>query len=65
VATAGVTSDKISSFQRVVDFAFVFFCDVEYEWSKTRVTVVSVLFPRGCASDGNYDACACFADLYG
>jgi len=38
---------------------------VEYEWSEACVAVVSVLFPGGCASDGDYDACACFADFYG
>ena len=65
MAVAGVISVKISSFERVVDFAFVFFCDVEYERPKTRVAVVSFLFPGGCASDGDYNTCACFTDFYG
>ena len=38
---------------------------MEYEWSEAGVVVASVLFPDGCASDGDYDACACFADFYG
>ena len=38
---------------------------MEYEWPETCVAVVSVLFPGGCASDGDYDSCACFADFYG
>jgi len=65
LAIAGVMSAKISSFQRAVDLAFVFFCNVKYEGPEARVSVVSVLFPDGCASDGDYDACACFADFYG
>ena len=63
--TACVISVKISFFQRVVNFAFVFFCDVKYEWPKARVSVVPLSFPDGCASDGDYYACACFADFYG
>ena len=27
--------------------------------------IFAVLFPDGCASDGDYYACACFADFYG
>ena len=65
VAVAGVKCGEVGFFEGVVDFVFVFFCDVEYEWSEAGVAVVSVLFPGGCASDGNYDACACFADFYG
>jgi len=38
---------------------------VEYEWSEAGVAVIAVLFPYGCASDGDYDAFACFADFYG
>ena len=63
--TACVISVKISFFQRVVDLAFVFFCDVEYEWAEARVSVVPILFPDCCASNGDYDACACCANFYG
>ena len=38
---------------------------MEDEWSQACVMVSAVLFPGGCASDGDYDACACFADFYG
>ncbi len=65
MAVACVEGVEVGSFERVVDFVFVFFCDVEYEWSEASVAVAAVLFPDGCASDGDYDACACFADFYG
>ena len=58
-------SGEVGAFQCVVDLVFVFFCDVEYEGSEACVAVGAVLFPDGCASDGDYDACACFADFYG
>jgi len=38
---------------------------VEYEGSEACVAVGAVLFPCGCSADGDYDACACFADFYG
>ena len=65
LAVAGVMSVEIGSFQCVIDFVFVFFCDVEYEWPEACVMVLSVLFPGGCASDGNNYTCACFGDFYG
>ncbi len=60
-----VAGGEVGAFQCVVDFVFVFFCDVEYEGPKACVAVVPLSFPDGCASDGDYDACACFADFYG
>ena len=65
LVTACVISVEVSSFQRVVDLVFVFFGDVEYKGAEACVAVGAVLFPDGCASDGDYDACACFADFYG
>jgi len=62
---AAVLDVKVRFFYCVVDFVFVFFCYVEYEWSEACVSVMLVLFPYSCASDGDYDACACFADFYG
>jgi hypothetical protein len=56
---------EVGAFECVVDLVFVFFCYVEDEWSQACVMVGAVLFPGGCASDGDYDACACFADFYG
>ena len=65
VAVAGVERVEVGFFEGVVDFVFVFFCYVEYEWPEAGVVVLPVLFPCGGASDGDYDACACFADFYG
>jgi len=65
VAVAGVGGVEAGFFEGVVDFVFVVFCYVEYVWSEACVPVASVLFVGGCASDGDYDACACFADFYG
>ena len=63
--TACVISVEVSSFQRVVDLVFVFFGDVEYKGAEACVAVGAVLFPDGCASDGDYDTRCCFADFYG
>jgi len=60
-----VAGSEVGAFQCVVDLVFVFFCDVEDEGPEACVAVCAVLFPDGGASDGNYDACACFADFYG
>ena len=38
---------------------------MEYERAEACVVEVVVLFPYGCASDGDYDASAGFADFYG
>ena len=65
MAVAGVKRVEVGFFEGVVDFVFVVFCYVEYEWAEACVSVALVLFPGGCASDGDYDACACFADFYG
>ena len=65
VAVACVKCVEGGFFEGIVDFVFVFFCYVEYEWPEAGVSVLPVLFPCGCASDGDYDACACFADFYG
>ena len=65
MAVAAVGGVEIRFFESVVDLVFVFFGDVEYEWSEAGVSVLPVLFPCGCASDGDYDACACFSDFYG
>ncbi len=40
--TTCAISAKICFLQCVVDFVFVFFCDVEYEGPEARVSVVSV-----------------------
>ena len=64
MAVAGVLCVEVGSFEGVVDFFFVFFRDVEYEGSEACVAI-SALLPGGCASDGDYDACAGFADFYG
>jgi len=65
LAVAVVVGVEVGFFEGVVDFVFVFFCNVEYEWSEAGVVVLPVLFPGGCASDGDYDACGGFADFYG
>ena len=65
VAVAGVKRVEGGFFEGVVDLVFVVFCYMEYEWSEAGVVVLPVLFPSGCASDGDYDACACFSDFYG
>ena len=65
VAVAGVKRVEVGFFKGVVDFVFVVFCYVEYEGSEAGVSVAAVLFVGGCASDGDYYACACFADFYG
>ena len=65
VAVAGVERVEVGFFEGVVDVVFVVFGYVEYVWSQPRVAVLPVLFLCGCASDGDYDACACFADFYG
>jgi len=65
VAVAGVKRVEVGFFEGVVDFVFVVFCYVEYEWPEAGVAVASVLFPGCCAADGNYDSCACFTDFYG
>ena len=62
---AFVLDVEVCFFECVVDFFFVVFCYVEYEWSEACVVVVAFLFPYGCASDGNHDAFAYFADFYG
>ena len=65
MAVAVVVCVESGSFKGVADFAFVFFGDVKYEWSEAGVAVFAVLFPSGGATDGDYDAGACFADFYG
>ena len=65
MAVAGVECVEVGFFEGVVDFVFVVFCYVEYEWTYAGVAVASVLFPGGCASYCDYYACACFADFYG
>jgi len=62
---ACVIGVEVRCFQRVVDVFFVVFSYVKNEWSESRVVVVAVLFPCGCASNGDYDAFAGFADFYG
>jgi hypothetical protein len=65
VAVVAVFGVEVGFFKGVVDFVFVVFCYVKYEWSEAGVVVAFVLFPGGGASDGDYDACAGFADFYG
>ena len=65
MAVAVVVGVEVGFFEGVVDFVFVVFCYVEYEWPEACVAVASVLFAGGCASYGDYYACACFADFCG
>ena len=62
---AAVGGAEVCVFKCVVELVFVFFGYVENEWSKAGVFVGAVLFPCGCASDGDDDACCGFADFYG
>ena len=65
MVVAAVGRVEVGFFQVVVYRVFVFFGYVEYEWAQPGVVVVAVLFPDGCASDGDDDACGCFADFDG
>ena len=56
---------EVGAFYAVVDVFFVVFGYVEDEWSDSCVMVMAVLFPDGCAADGDYDSFACFADFDG
>lgn len=56
---------EVGAFEVVVDRVFVFFRNVKNEWAKAGVAVLVVLFPHGCASDGDYYACAGFAHFDG
>ena len=56
---------EVGFFEGVEHVFLVVFGDVEDEWTKAFVAVGSILFPHVGTSDGDYYACACFADFDG
>ena len=64
MAVGGVEGAEVGFFECIVNFVFVVFCYVEYEWPEAGVVVALILFPCCCASDSDYNTCACFANFY-
>ncbi len=63
MVTAFIGSAEVCLLERRVDFSFVLFSYVEYEWPQASVTVVIVLPPDSCAADGDQQTCGGFANF--
>ena len=61
---ATVGCGEVSMFKGIVELVFVFFSNLENEWSKSRILVSAVLFPCSCSPHSDDDTCTGFAYFY-